>query len=267
MKLWIKITILSILTVSILGLLIFAIISEQKRGLQAPQIVVHVEGADAFLNEKELYARVLTQRWFVPNQPSKSLDIKKIEKGIRKMEEIKDVKVFKNIGGTWKIEVWLRKPIARIFKSNGQSFYLDQDGFTISKTHLHTANVLVFSGEIHEELSRQNVNEIINNDSLKNFRKLDEIYRISNYVCNDPLLRGLIGQVYLEKNGDFVMIPRVGEQRIVFGSAYSDQQIKDKFIRLKVFYKEGLPYEGWEKYSEINVKYDGQIVCRKRNNQ
>jgi len=25
-----------------------------------------------------------------------------------------------------------------------------------------------------------------------------------------------------------------------------------------------MPFEGWEKYEEINVKYEGQIVGRKR---
>jgi len=74
----------------------------------------------------------------------------------------------------------------------------------------------------------------------------------------------LIGQVYLEKNGDFVLIPIIGDLKIIFGSAYSDDQVKDKFTRLKIFFKEGLPYEGWDKYSEINLIYNGQVVCRKR---
>jgi len=75
----------------------------------------------------------------------------------------------------------------------------------------------------------------------------------------------LIGQSYLEKNGDFVLIPIVGDLKIVFGPANSDKSVIDKFTRLKIFYKEGIPYEGWQKYTEINLKYDGQIVCRKRN--
>jgi cell division protein FtsQ len=74
----------------------------------------------------------------------------------------------------------------------------------------------------------------------------------------------LIGQVYLEKNGDFILIPLLGDQKIIFGSAYSEQEIKEKFDRLKVFYEEAMPYEGWDKYDEISVKYEGQIVCRKR---
>ena len=112
-------------------------------------------------------------------------------------------------------------------------------------------------------MEKSSVKEIINNDSLKSIRKLDDIYRISNYVCKDSLMNALIGQVYLEKNGDFILIPLVGKQTILFGSANSDEVVADKFNRLKVFYKEGMPHEGWEKYNTIIVKYEGQIVCRK----
>jgi cell division protein FtsQ len=73
-------------------------------------------------------------------------------------------------------------------------------------------------------------------------------------------LQALIGQIHLKKNGDFVLIPLVGDQLIVFGSAFTDQEVRDKFEKLKIFYTKGLPYEGWEKYSEISLKYRGQIV-------
>ena len=179
------------------------------------------------------------------------------------MEEVKSVKVFKNIGSTWNINVQLRKPIARIFNLSQNSYYLDDEGFTINRTDLHTARVLVISGNILENLKNQSVKEIINNDSLKSIRKLDDIYRISNYVCSDPFFNALIGQVYLEMNGDFLLIPLVGSQTILFGSAKSDEEVKDKFNRLKVFYKEGMPQEGWAKYNTIIVKYEGQIVGRK----
>jgi cell division protein FtsQ len=107
--------------------------------------------------------------------------------------------------------------------------------------------------------------DFINNDSLKSIKKIDDVFRISNYVCNDPLLYKLIGQAYLEKDGDFVLIPLVGDQKIVFGTAHTEEEVAEKFSRIKTFYKEAMPYEGWNKYSEISVKYEGQIVCRKRN--
>ena len=109
------------------------------------------------------------------------------------------------------------------------------------------------------------VAEIINNDSLISIRKLDDIYRISNYVCDDPLFHSLIGQVHLEKNGDFVLVSLVGDQKIIFGSAFSEEEVEEKFRKLRIFYEEAMPYEGWDAYSEISLKYDDQIVCKKKN--
>ena len=74
-----------------------------------------------------------------------------------------------------------------------------------------------------------------------------------------------IGQIHREKNGDFVLIPQVGSHTIIFGSAFSDREVEEKFKKLKVFYEEGLPYEGWNKYDIINLKYKKQIVCKKIN--
>src|SRR5690606_37327249 len=108
------------------------------------------------------------------------------------------------------------------------------------------------------------VSEIINNDTLKTNQILDQIYRISKYVCDDPFLRAQIGQVFYQKNGDFVVIPQVGSQKIIFGSAKSEDDVAKKFKKLIVFYQEGMPYEGWNTYEEINLKYDKQIVCRKK---
>ena len=77
-------------------------------------------------------------------------------------------------------------------------------------------------------------------------------------------MQSLIGQVHRESTGDFVLIPLVGDQKIIFGSAFSDDEVKEKFEKLKIFYKEAIPFEGWNKYSEISLKYDKQIVCKKK---
>lgn len=261
---WLKIIGLFFLFLLVLFLLYFATRKEKGRAITKPNIVVHVDGGDALLNEQELNDRLLKNHMYTLGAPFNSMNIKKIEGFVRQMEEVKNTRVYKELGGNWSIEVWLRKPIARIFKKDGTSWYLDSEGNVISVTQLHASKLLVISGEIDEPLKGEKVTDIINNDSLKNIRKLDDCYLISNYVCNDSLLRPLIGQVYIDSIGDFVLIPLLGNQKIIFGSALSKSQVEDKFKRLKVFYKEGIAYEGWKKYSEINVKYDGQIVCRKR---
>jgi cell division protein FtsQ len=74
-----------------------------------------------------------------------------------------------------------------------------------------------------------------------------------------------VGQIHLEKNGDFVLVPLVGDQKIIFGAAHSTQEVESKFDKLRIFYTEAIAYEGWSKYSEISLKYENQIVCKKKN--
>ena len=265
MKKWLRIVLWILLAAGVTTALIFSYQQEQKKKIKNPKISIHVEGENTFLTEKELWDRLKFNSLVLDGQDNKTFNIEKIERTISRMTEVKNVKVFKNIGNRWFVKIELRKPIARIFNIYGQSYYIDEDGFMMNRSNLHTARVLIFSGFIKDKFSSKSVAQIINNDSLKSIKKIDEIYRISNYVCKDTLLSKLIGQVYLKKNGDFILIPLLGDQKIVFGSAYSEQKISEKFDRLRIFYEEGIPYEGWDKYDEISVKYEGQIVCRKRN--
>lgn len=265
MKNWMKISLWILVAAGVVTVLVFANKEEKEKKYTQPIISIHVDG-DAFLTEPELIDRLKLHRLIQKNDQVGNLNIRKIEYVISLMPEVKNVKVFKRIGNEWDIQLNLRKPIARIFNKSGQSFYLDEDGYLMNRSSLHTARVLVFSGVISDRFSPNSIFKIINNDSLKSIRNLDDIYRISNYVCNDPILHKMIGQVYREKNGDFVLIPIVGDQKINLGTANSDADVKDKFERILEFYKEAMPFEGWNKYSEISVKYEGQIVCRKRAN-
>jgi cell division protein FtsQ len=263
MRKWIKPVCLSLLAAGVIVLLYFVEQAQQESIVAKPDIVIHVDGENAFITQDELYARLKTKGFFTPGKKHAALDVQKIETYIREMSEVKQVKVFTRLGDTWEIDIVMRKPIARIFNAHNETFYLDEDGFKMQISDLHTARVVVVSGNIPDRLDKENVTEIINNDSLKSIRKLDDVYRISNYVCKDPFLQSLVGQIHLKKSGDFVLIPLVGGQKIIFGSAQTDEEVKAKFEKLAIFYKEAIPYEGWNKYDEISLKYGSQIVCKK----
>lgn len=263
MKQWMKVGLGALAGVTVIYL-VFAIRAKlDNLLLEEPTIHIKVEGESAFLTELELITRLKQANHLFVDQRVNQLNPENLERFIQKMNEVKSVNVFTSFGGRWNIDLELRRPIARIFNNYGQTFYLDSDGNIMERTAGHTARVVVVSGDIPDRITSESVNEIINNDSLKSIRKLDDVYRISNYVCNDPLMNSLIGQIYRENNGDFILIPLVGGQKINFGSAKRTEEVNEKFKKLKIFYKEAIPYEGWNKYSEISLKYKKQIVCKK----
>jgi cell division protein FtsQ len=268
MKKWLRITLWILFAAGVVTVLVFSQQTQEARSVKKTDmdILIHVSGENAFLNEHELYTRLKRRGYLFEGQLKKDLKIGAIEKFIAGMTEVKSVRVFTEIGSGWKIDVVVRKPIARIFNRYGETYYLDEDGVIMQTSPIHTARVVVVSGYLKDRPNSISVTNIINNDSLKSIRKLDDVYRISNYVCKDPYMQSLIGQIHLKKDGDFVLIPIVGGQEIIFGTANTDKEVSEKFRKLKIFYKEAIPYEGWDKYTEINLKYDRQIVGKTREN-
>ena len=264
MKIWFVRILWGIVGIAVLLVVFFANEVESQRRLTKPKIAIHSEDENTFLTSQELLTRLQIRHLFFDKMRVKDLKVQRIERVIAAMPEVKNVNVYRHLGAELSIDLNLRKPIARVFNRQGESYYLDQEGFMMYRSPSHTARVLVFSGEINVPYNPRIHCDFINNPNLKSSREIDQIYRISNYVCNDPLMHQLIGQVYLEADGDFILIPLLGEQQIIFGPARSTKEVSDKFERLTHFYKEALPHEGWNKYKEISVKYEGQIVCRKK---
>lgn len=264
MKTWLKITLSSIFTISVIVLL--AVFDKVQREAEVPDPIVRVKTSkqNAFLDDEEVIRRLKYAHLLYDNQRFEDLKTDSISEFLLSISQVKDVKVYRNFGNTWNIDLTLREPIARVFNKAGESFYIDSEGYRMLISPQFTAHVLVVNGHITEAPKGIAYNEIINNDSLKSIHKLDDIYRISKYVCNDPLLQALVGQIYLEADGDFLLVPLVGDQKIVFGSAYSEKEVAEKFKKLKIFYREAMAVEGWDKYSEINLKYRDQIVCKRK---
>ncbi|MFT5858323.1 MAG: cell division protein FtsQ [Flavobacteriaceae bacterium] len=262
MKNWMRIALWSAFGLGIAALMISISSIQANRTLEEPDIVVVKSGENPFLTDIELLQLLERKGLYQEGMTRKELNVAEIEKMISEISQVKKVKVYTEIGSIWKIEVELRNPIARIFNTSGESFYLDEDGDIVSTTPTHTARVIVVTGAINDRKDGHSVAEIINNDSLKSILKLDDIYRISNYVCYDPFFRSMIGQIHLEKNGDFILTAVVGDQKVVFGRAETDQEVKEKFSKLKIFYDEAMPSVGWHTYTEISLKYEEQIVCK-----
>ncbi|MEO8088452.1 MAG: cell division protein FtsQ, partial [Bacteroidota bacterium] len=67
-------------------------------------------------------------------------------------------------------------------------------------------------------------------------------------------------QIFVDAAGDMELIPRVGNQTILFGD---EKQMEEKFNKLYTFYKKGLSKTGWNQYKTINVTFKDQVVCSK----
>ena len=86
-----------------------------------------------------------------------------------------------------------------------------------------------------------------------------------------------IEQINVLADRGIELVPRVGDHVIYIGclpqnaaAADRDAEIKEfvnrKLERVDKFYRYGLSVAGWDSYSYINVEFDNQIICKRRNN-
>ena len=75
----------------------------------------------------------------------------------------------------------------------------------------------------------------------------------------DSFLMAMVEQVDITAQRNFEMIPKIGNQVIVFGNA---EDATEKFNKLRLFYKMVITKAGWNKYSEINLQYKNQVVAK-----
>lgn len=182
-------------------------------------------------------------------QPLGSLNLRKIEDGLRKLQSIEVVEVYPNVDdngvrsfGVLVVKIEQRKPVFRV-DGAGHAFYMDKFGKVIDWSPRFTPRVLIVGGVVSSDFARKKLLPLV------------------NFINNDAFWSAQIDQIYVNAVGDLSMIPRVGEQLILFGDP-EDFQIK--FRNLKALYTEGFKNGGWSIYKTINVGFHNQIVCTKK---
>lgn len=218
---------------------------------------------DRFVSEEEVQDFIHDLEMKVRGEPASSINIREIEQYLENKPAIHHAQLYFTANGDLHIEIDQRNPIVRVINAKGRSYYLDRHGVIIPLKSNYASHVLVASGEIVEFFEVARTEKLSCPDSYhgdKNYT-ICKIHDMAAFIHDHPFWESQIEQIYLNKKGEFELIPRVGGHIIHLGSY---KGFRDKFRHLKAFYQKGLNNVGWNQYLEINLKYDNQIICTKR---
>jgi cell division protein FtsQ len=240
----------------VVGIIAVAAFMRKKRN-EVNDIKVSInhlsDGENDFIKEKDI--KEIIRRSFddnVAEQRLGQLDVQRVEKVLEQDPFIKNAETYVDIAGNLNITITQREPICRIIDNNGLNYYLDRNGVKMPPSKYFSARVPIVTGalppHIPDFLTKKN-------HGLKN------IYTLLDYLNNDVFYKTFIQQIHMDASGELTLIPILGDQKLRIGTI---DDLDDKMKRLKIFYEEAMPYEGWKKYNSISVKYRGQIVCKKR---
>lgn len=154
-----------------------------------------------------------------------------------------------SVGGKVVVRARQRRPIARLYYGS-REFYIDRDGVLFPTSSLDYCNVLVAGGDFIEPLRLDSLNA-----------QVTAIWKLASFLDEEDDYRDLIDQIFIERDGDMMMVPKVGDHVIELGTV---DDLDNKFSNLLTFYRKGIPRAGWNTYSKISLKFRGQVVCTKK---
>jgi len=250
-----------ILLVAVAGYLIvilgFVGKEEEKVTCNYIRIIIHDSLDVQFVNSRMIKNILLRGDQRLAGKPFSDLDMQELENKIKSIKYIKRAEVYQTIEGELVVEISQREPIVRIIDRSGHGFYIDKEGYIVPLSRNYSPYVMVVNGAIGERYRNvSNISEL----GMENNLLLD-IYNMTEFIRSDKFWEAQIVQIYMNGNGEFELIPRVGAQVIEFGKAVD---MEEKFEKLWILYNEGFHNTGWNQYERINLKYKNQAVCTKR---
>ena len=231
---------------------LMSFISVKKNAQKCTDLKVMLPGNNNFIERDEVDRILLENSGTLVGRKLDEINIHKLENILKANPFIEYAKVFADMNGIIHVDIRQRKPLLRIINMANVNFYIDENGFKIPLSDNYTARVLVANGLINEDFEGKV-------DTLSSQLARD-LLRTAKFIRRDTLWNDQVEQLFVSMNGDIEIVPRVGDHKIILGTADS---LDIKFRNLLVFYKKAIPKVGWDAYKTINLKYANQIICEK----
>jgi cell division protein FtsQ len=247
----------------VVGLLGFAELKRNNTPCKLIDVRIMQNDSDFFITPSEVRKLIQDQQGDLIGKPMDKINVLKMEQMLSANPFIADAQVYATLDGNLQIRLVQKKPIVRIINSDDESYYLDSAGSVVPLSSNYAPKVLVVNGNVNEPYAMyasMNVKQMLKDTSVHS--QLPEIYKLATYVRSHSFWNSQVTQVYVDTAKDFCLVPRVGNQRIIFGNT---DDMEQKFNKLWVLYHDGLSATGkWNDYSTINLKFKHQIVCTKK---
>jgi cell division protein FtsQ len=239
--------------VALLALSFLIAFSERKLdGLVCKDIVIELDNSreNHFLDEADVLHLVESSGQSIKGTSLDHIDFRAIEKRLKQDKHILDADLYGDLKGNLVANVELRRPIARIIQSDAPDAYIAEDGVVMSVSENYTSRVVLISGAYTKHLL-----ELGDLNKKEEGKKLMEMIE---FVNDDKFWKAQVAQLDINSQGRITILPQVTGQVIEFGKA---EDIKNKFRKLMIFYKEILPTRGWTRYERVSLEYEGQIIA------
>jgi cell division protein FtsQ len=229
--------------------LLLAAISKKKRGV-CKDYTITIKGVqnNFFIDQKDVEQLLMkATKSKIRDEPVSSFKLYELEEMLENNTWIEQAELYFDNRDVLHVTVSEKEPVARVFTTAGNSFYIDSLGRNMPLSDKMSARVPVFTGFPAKK-------KLTPADSVL----LEGVRQTAIFINNHPFWLSQVAQVDITADRNFEMIPVVGNHLVRLGDG---ENMPQKFNRLMVFYRQVLSKTGFDKYRVIDVQYKGQVVA------
>lgn len=251
--------ILAAAAVAVMGALFVMVLARtrsERKGLSCRELSVEIADSSRmqFVSAADVRAYLKDSVVFIGRQLD-SIDLAGIERLLDHKSAVRKSEAWLSDNGTLHIRITQREPAVR-FQRGGTGFYADSEGFLFPLSR-YSSRLTIVDGAIPLRFGEGFKGEP---ESPEERAWLRSMLDLAAYIEGSRLWSENIAQITVEPDGNLILIPRTGRERFLFGPP---QQIAEKFGKMRDYYEYIAPSREEGYYRTVNVKYKGQIVCRK----
>lgn len=228
----------------LVGYLVFSIIyfndSTKNEVCNSFEVIVKDSSNIHFIKHTDIEELLKRKKIYPVGKTMEEVNTLEILDTILNNKLVKSAKVYTAKGGKIVVNIYQKVPVLRVISNTKGNFYIDSNRETMPVSPQFTVYVPVATGAIDEDFAQ------------------NELFDFVMYLNDNPYWNAWVDQIVVKPNRDVELIPRVGDFKINFGKL---ENYNEKFSRFSLFIEKGLNVVGWNRYSEINLKFDNQIVC------
>ncbi len=240
-------------TVGACTIVLLVAAARNQNGKVCKDVLVNIKGVDGveYVSKKQILNTISGGRPdLMKGQLVKTFDLQQLEELLERNLWIRNAELFFDNNDVLHVDITEREPVARVFRTNGQSFYIDDMGEQLPVTNDQVARVPVFTSFPPETTAARKKDSVLQ----------QQVKEMGRYILRNDFWMAQVEQVNIT-NYEFELVPKLGNHVIQFGAA---DKMEPKFNRLLLFYKQIMNKTGWNYYSALDVRFDKQLVAVRR---
>jgi cell division protein FtsQ len=245
-----KIVRLGILILAAGGMSTLLIAANRKdQGHNCKDVAVTIRGVseNLYIDKSDILSRIkAVAKGSLINKPVTEVNLAALEQNLEKHLWIKDAELYFDSRDVLHVIVSEREPVARVFTTAGNSFYIDSSGQKLPLLDKVSVRVPV--------ITNFTANTKLN---AADSAQIADVKTIAQFINANEFWNAQIAQVDIMPSNTYELIPVVGNHTIRIGNA---ENLQEKFDRLMLFYKQVLSKVGIDKYGVVDVQYNGQVI-------